>query len=65
MGTVWRVSLAGVDETRKADLQQRIQQQLDADDAELSTWKATSVLSRFNQSRATTPQPVVKTWLIL
>ncbi|BAK11972.1 thiamine biosynthesis lipoprotein ApbE precursor [Pantoea ananatis AJ13355] len=58
MGTVWRVSLAGVEAGRKAALQQRIQQQLDADDAELSTWKPTSVLSRFNQSRATTPQPV-------
>ncbi len=58
MGTVWRVSLAGVEAGRKAALQQRIQQRLDADDAELSTWKPTSVLSRFNQSRATTPQPV-------
>ncbi|MGK3141511.1 FAD:protein FMN transferase ApbE [Pantoea sp. C2G6] len=58
MGTVWRVSLAGVDSARHAELQQRIQQQLDADDAELSTWKPTSVLSRFNQSRDLTPQPV-------
>ncbi|MBN6029966.1 FAD:protein FMN transferase ApbE [Pantoea ananatis] len=58
MGTVWRVSLAGVEAGRRAALQQRIQQRLDADDAELSTWKPTSVLSRFNQSRATTPQPV-------
>ncbi|WP_349886232.1 FAD:protein FMN transferase ApbE [Pantoea ananatis] len=58
MGTVWRVSLAGVEAGRRAALQQRIQQRLDADDAELSTWKPTSVLSRFNHSRATTPQPV-------
>jgi len=58
MGTVWRVSLADVDSGRKAALQQRIQQQLDSDDAELSTWKPDSVLSRFNQSRALTPQPV-------
>ncbi|WP_285720270.1 MULTISPECIES: FAD:protein FMN transferase ApbE [unclassified Pantoea] len=58
MGTVWRVSLAGVESERKAELQQRIQQRLDADDAELSTWKADSVLSRFNQSRDLSPQPV-------
>ena len=58
MGTVWRVSLAGVDSERKAALQQRIQQQLDSDDAELSTWKPTSVLSRFNQSSELTPQPI-------
>ena len=58
MGTVWRVSLAGVEIARKAELQQRIQQQLEADDAELSTWKADSVLSRFNQSRDLSPQPV-------
>jgi len=58
MGTVWRVSLAGIESERKAELQQRIQQRLDADDAELSTWKADSVLSRFNQSRDLSPQPV-------
>jgi len=58
MGTIWRVSLAGVESERKAELQQRIQQRLDADDAELSTWKADSVLSRFNQSRELSPQPV-------
>jgi len=58
MGTVWRVSLAGIESERKAELQQRIQQRLDADDAELSTWKADSVLSRFNQSRELSPQPV-------
>lgn len=58
MGTVWRVTVAGVDNTRKAALQQAIQQRLDADDAELSTWKPDSVLSRFNQTRSTAPQPV-------
>ncbi|WP_337010046.1 FAD:protein FMN transferase ApbE [Pantoea sp. AS142] len=58
MGTVWRVSLAGIQSERKAELQQRIQQQLDADDAELSTWKPDSALSRFNQSRDLSPQPV-------
>ncbi|ORM57286.1 FAD:protein FMN transferase ApbE [Pantoea rodasii] len=58
MGTVWRVSLAGVDPQRKAALQQSIQQQLDQDDHELSTWKKDSVLSRFNQYQGTQPQPV-------
>lgn len=58
MGTVWRVSLAGVDTQRKAALQQAIQQQLDRDDGELSTWKKDSVLSRFNQYQGQDPQPV-------
>ncbi|MEZ3499234.1 FAD:protein FMN transferase ApbE [Pantoea sp. KPR_PJ] len=58
MGTVWRVTLADVDATRKAALQQAIQQQLDADDQTLSTWKPDSVLSRFNRYQGTAPQPV-------
>lgn len=58
MGTVWRVSLAGVDPGRQADLQHAIQQQLDQDDQTLSTWKKDSVLSRFNQYQGSDPQPV-------
>lgn len=58
MGTVWRVSMAGIDAGRKAALQQAIQHQLDADDAELSTWKPDSTLSRFNQNSSSAPQPV-------
>lgn len=58
MGTVWRASLAGVDAQRKTTLQQLIQQQLDLDDHELSTWKNDSVLSRFNQYLGREPQPV-------
>lgn len=58
MGTVWRVSLAGVDPQRKAAIQQVIQQQLDHDDQTLSTWKQDSVLSRFNQYQGIDPQPV-------
>lgn len=58
MGTVWRVSVAGGDPQHKAALQQLIQQQLDRDDGELSTWKSDSVLSRFNQYQGNTPQPV-------
>ena len=58
MGTYWRVSLAGVDGEREAELKQAIQQQLDADDRELSTWKKDSALSIFNQSRSQQPQAV-------
>ncbi|MBA0035210.1 FAD:protein FMN transferase ApbE [Pantoea sp. BIGb0393] len=58
MGTVWRVSVAGVEPQRKATLQQMIQQQLDHDDGELSTWKPDSVLSQFNQYQGTAAQPV-------
>lgn len=58
MGTFWRVSLAGVAADRRAALQTAVQQQLDNDDHELSTWKNDSVLSRFNQYRGTDPQPV-------
>lgn len=58
MGTSWRVSLAGVDKTRAAALQTKIQAQLDADDQLLSTWKDDSALMRFNHSTSTAPQPV-------
>lgn len=58
MGTFWRISLAGVVPERKASLQKAVQQQLDEDDRQLSTWKNDSVLSRFNQYRGSDPQPV-------
>ncbi|UWS34646.1 FAD:protein FMN transferase ApbE [Erwinia pyrifoliae] len=58
MGTIWRVSLAGVDPSRQNALQNAIQQRLDNDDRQLSTWKSDSVLSRFNQYRGSEPQPV-------
>ncbi|XUK74511.1 FAD:protein FMN transferase ApbE [Erwinia rhapontici] len=58
MGTFWRVSLAGVAPERRDALQKAIQQQLDNDDHELSTWKSDSVLSRFNQYRGSAPQPI-------
>lgn len=58
MGTFWRVSLAGVESQRATELKQAIQQQLDADDQELSTWKKNSDLSRFNQYRGQQPQAV-------
>lgn len=58
MGTVWRVSMTGVDQTRAEKIRTMIEQQLSQDDQELSTWKSDSVLSRFNQYRGTAPQPV-------
>ncbi len=58
MGTFWRISLAGVAPERKSSLQKAVQQQLDEDDRQLSTWKNDSVLSRFNQYRGSDPQPV-------
>lgn len=58
MGTQWRVSVAKLDSQRRSTLFERIQQQLDADDQELSTWKADSVLSRFNRSSSLSPQPI-------
>ena len=58
MGTFWRVSLAGVSPDRKEKLQKQVQEQLDNDDRELSTWKPESVLSRFNRYRGNEPQPV-------
>lgn len=58
MGTFWRVSVAGVDAQRREALQKAVQQQLDADDRELSTWKSDSLLSRFNQYRGSEPWPV-------
>ena len=58
MGTQWRVSLAGVAADRAEALRAKIQQQLDKDDHQLSTWKKDSVLSRFNQSTDGRPQPI-------
>ena len=58
MGTQWRVSLAGVPAAQAAGLREKIQQRLDADDHELSTWKKDSALSRFNQDRTMQPYPI-------
>lgn len=58
MGTFWRVNLAGIDSTSALAIKQRIQQQLDLDDQELSTWKKDSALSRFNQCQGTDPQAI-------
>lgn len=58
MGTSWRVSLVGLDESRRQSLQEKIQARLDADDRLLSTWKTDSALMRFNQSATTSPWPV-------
>lgn len=58
MGTFWRVSIIGIDETRAGRLQNKIQAQLDADDMQLSTWKSDSALMRFNRFHSTSPWPV-------
>src|SRR5476651_644229 len=58
MGTFYRVSLAGVDNSREAALRQQIEAQLVEDDHELSTYKDNSVLSRFNQYQGNLPQPI-------
>ncbi len=58
MGTVWRVTVAGVEASRQAALQQKIEQQLDHDDWTLSTWKAESKLSQFNRYQGCEPQPI-------
>ncbi|MDW3778987.1 FAD:protein FMN transferase ApbE [Kluyvera cryocrescens] len=58
MGTFWRVSVVGMDNARAEDLRQKVQQQLDADDQLLSTWKNDSALMRFNHSNSMTPWPV-------
>ena len=58
MGTVWRVTASGLSPQQVAELPKLIQQRLDADDQELSTWKTDSWLSRFNQNPSTSPQPV-------
>lgn len=58
MGTVWRVTASGLTPEQAKELPYLIQQRLDADDQELSTWKKDSWLSRFNQNPSLDPQPV-------
>lgn len=58
MGTSWKVSLTSDAKGDPSDLQEEIQQLLDQDDRELSTWKNDSVLSRFNQYSGGSPQAV-------
>jgi len=58
MGTSWRVSVVGLDDSRRQSLQQKIQARLDADDHLLSTWKTDSALMCFNQTPATAAWPV-------
>lgn len=58
MGTVWRVSVVGVDKQRKRELLHKIELQLDFDDRQLSTWKKNSALSLFNQYQGSEPWPV-------
>lgn len=51
MGTTWTVKFIGSKKSTSAnDLQNGIQQQLDTVDAQMSTWKSDSDLSRFNNA---------------
>ena len=58
MGTFWRASIPGIDAKRSAELKEKIQTQLDADDQLLSTYKKDSALMRFNDSQSLSPWPV-------
>ncbi|VFP82299.1 FAD:protein FMN transferase [Candidatus Erwinia haradaeae] len=58
MGTIWRVNVVDIQAERKHALHTSIQKILDYDDAQLSTWKTDSVLSRFNQYKGYHSQPV-------
>ncbi|XPE62049.1 FAD:protein FMN transferase [Shigella flexneri] len=58
MGTFWRASMPGIDAKRSAELKEKIQTQLDADDQLLSTYKKDSALMRFNDSQSLSPWPV-------
>ena len=57
-GTFWRASIPGIDAKRSAELKEKIQTQLDADDQLLSTYKKDSALMRFNDSQSLSPWPV-------
>lgn len=57
MGTFWRASIPGIDAKRSAELKEKIQTQLDADDQLLSTYKKDSALMRFNDSQSLSPWP--------
>ncbi|WKX25505.1 FAD:protein FMN transferase ApbE [Tatumella ptyseos] len=58
MGTVWRVTASGLTPEQAKQLPRLIQQRLDADDQELSTWKKDSWLTRFNHNPSLEPQPI-------
>lgn len=60
MGTSWRVSLSqtAYSSAELAQLRQQIQRLLDGEEAEFSTWRADSLLSRFNAQNSTAPQPI-------
>ena len=60
MGTFWRASIPGIDAKRSAELKEKIQTQLDADDQLLSTYKKDSALMRFNDSQSLSP--LVNLW---
>ncbi|MEA1065520.1 FAD:protein FMN transferase ApbE [Erwinia sp. HR93] len=58
MGTSWHVSIASGTPVHLNTLRQIIQQTLDNEDRQLSTWKPDSMLSRFNRQQSSAPWPV-------
>ncbi|VFP83495.1 FAD:protein FMN transferase (plasmid) [Candidatus Erwinia haradaeae] len=58
MGTIWRVTLPGINQFKKNILQYTIQKILDYDEQQLSTWKSDSIIAKFNKYRGNKPQPV-------
>lgn len=57
MGTFWRASIPGIDAKCSAELKEKIQTQLDADDHCFRPIKD-SALMRFNDSQSLSPWPV-------
>ena len=58
MGTFYRVTLASPPADALVGLKEQINQSLNQDNHELSTYQEDSVLSRFNQYNGTSPQPI-------
>ncbi|WP_176051973.1 FAD:protein FMN transferase, partial [Escherichia coli] len=57
-GTFCGASIPGIDAKRSAELKEKMQTQLDADDQRLSTYKKDSALMRFNDAQSLSPWPV-------
>ncbi|WP_409307044.1 FAD:protein FMN transferase ApbE [Pectobacterium sp. B1J-3] len=58
MGTYYSVKISGELEDDKAQLQQEIERLLEQANDEISTYRAHSTLSKFNQYQGTDPQPI-------
>ncbi|AKC32008.1 FAD:protein FMN transferase ApbE [Candidatus Pantoea carbekii] len=58
MGTIWTVHIMDIKNHHKDELRRLIQEQLDRDDNDFSTWKTNSALSHFNRYQGSDPQPI-------